>query len=92
MRRRKDDFKNKLAHYYTTEYDAVFLEDLNVKGMLEASGNARNKWEVGWCDLITVFEHHGEKNRLSGRNGSSRRHDQGVCVVRRGDGQAAVGA
>jgi putative transposase len=62
MTRRKDDLKHKLAHYYTTEYDAVFLEDLDVRGMLEAPGNARNKTEVGWRDLIAVFKHHGEKN------------------------------
>jgi len=62
MSNKKHDFKHKLAHFYTTEYDAVFLEDLNVKGMLETDENARNKHEVGWRDLISVFEHHGEKN------------------------------
>lgn len=62
MSRRKDDFKHKLAHFYTTEYDVVFLEDLDVKEMLEKDGNARNKHEVGWNDLVTIFEHHGEKN------------------------------
>ena len=62
MTRRKQDFKHKLAHHYTTEYDAVFLEDLNVKGMLEQDGNARNKHEAGWRDLITIFKHHGRKN------------------------------
>jgi putative transposase len=62
MSNKKQDFKHKLAHFYTTHYDAVFLEDLNVKGMLEGSGNARNKHEVGWRDAITIFEHHGEKN------------------------------
>jgi putative transposase len=62
MSRRKNDFKHKLAHFYTTEYDAVFLEDLDVKEMLESSGNARNKHEVGWSDLVRVFEYHGEKN------------------------------
>jgi putative transposase len=62
MTNKKDDFKHKLAHFYTMEYDTVFLEDLNVKGMLEGAGNARNKHEVGWRGLIEVFEHHGEKN------------------------------
>jgi putative transposase len=62
MTNKKDDFKHKLAHFYTTQYDAVFLEDLNVKGMLEGAGNARNKHEVGWRDLIQTFEHHSEKN------------------------------
>ncbi|MDL0134753.1 transposase [Halobacterium salinarum] len=62
MANKKDDFKHKLTHFYTTPYDAVFLEDLNVKGMLEGAGNARNKHEVGWRDLIQTFEHHCEKN------------------------------
>ncbi|WP_458207122.1 RNA-guided endonuclease InsQ/TnpB family protein [Haladaptatus sp. NG-SE-30] len=62
MSNKKRDFKHKLAHFYTTEYDAVFVENLNVKGMLESSENARNKAEVGWHDFITILEHHGEKN------------------------------
>jgi putative transposase len=40
----------------------VFIEDLNVKGILESPENTRNKAEVGWRDFITVLEHHGEKN------------------------------
>ena len=62
MTNKKQDFKHKLAHYYTTEFDAVFLEDLNVNGLLEGDSNARTKAEVGWRDLITTFEHHGRKN------------------------------
>jgi putative transposase len=62
MSNRKRDFKHKLAHFYTTAYDAVFVEDLNVKGLLEGPENAWNKAEVGWRDFITVLKHHGEKN------------------------------
>ncbi len=62
MSNKKRDFKHKLAHFYTTEYDAVFVEDLNVKGMLESHQNSRNKAEVGWRDFISILEHHGEKN------------------------------
>lgn len=62
MTAKKRDFKHKLAHFYTTTYDAVFLEDLNITGLMEGSGNARNTAEVGWRDLITIFEHHGRKN------------------------------
>jgi len=61
MSNRKRDFKHKLAHYYTTEYDAVFVEDLSVKPMLEAPGNARNKAEVGWREFIQILKHHGRK-------------------------------
>ncbi|WP_246988993.1 RNA-guided endonuclease InsQ/TnpB family protein [Halorientalis marina] len=62
MANKKRDFKHKLAHFYTTAYDAVFLEDLNVTGLMEGDGSARNMAEVGWRDLITVFKHHGKKN------------------------------
>lgn len=62
MSNKKRDYKHKLAHFYTTEYDAVFVENLNVKGMLEAPENARNKAEVGWRDFITILEHHGKKH------------------------------
>lgn len=40
----------------------MFVEDLNVKGILESPQNARNKAEVGWRDFITILNHHGEKN------------------------------
>lgn len=59
---KKRDYKHKLAHFYTTEYDAVFVEDLTVREMLESPGNARNKAEVGWRDFIAVLKHHGDKN------------------------------
>ena len=62
MRNKKSDFKHKLAHAYTTAYDAVFVEDLDVKSMLEGDDNARNKAEVGWRDFIRILEHHGRKN------------------------------
>ena len=61
MSNKKHDYKHKLAHYYTSEYDAVFVEDLNVKGMLEGPQNARNKAEVGWRDFISILKHHGRK-------------------------------
>ena len=62
MNRKKSDFKHKLARFYATEYDAVFVEDLDVKEMLESGGNARNKHEVGWSDFVGILEHHGEKH------------------------------
>ncbi|MDS0283837.1 RNA-guided endonuclease InsQ/TnpB family protein [Haloarcula onubensis] len=62
MSEKKWDFKNKIAHYYTAENSAVFLEDLKIKRMLESPQNARKKAESGWRDLITIFKHHGRKN------------------------------
>jgi len=61
MRQKKLDFKHKVAAFYTREYDAVFVEDLNVKPMLESSRNGRNTAEVGWREFITILKHHGRK-------------------------------
>jgi len=61
MQNKKADFKHKLAAFYTREYDAVFVEDLNVKSMLEGERNGRNTAEVGWRDFITIHKHHGRK-------------------------------
>ena len=61
MRNKKADYKHKVAAFYTREYDAVFVEDLNVKGMLESNRNSRNTAEVGWRDFITILKHHGRK-------------------------------
>jgi putative transposase len=62
MSNKKQDFKHKLARFYAREHDAVFVEDLNVKGMLEGPQRARNKAEVGWRDFITILKHHGDKH------------------------------
>ena len=61
MRNKKQDFKHKVAAFYTREYDAVFVENLNVKSMLEGSRNGRDTAEVGWRDFITILKHHGTK-------------------------------
>ncbi|ELY95692.1 transposase, IS605 OrfB family protein [Natrialba hulunbeirensis JCM 10989] len=62
MSNKKRDYKHKLAYFYATKYDAVFVEDLNVKSMLEGDGNARNKAEVGWSDFRKILEHHCDKH------------------------------
>jgi len=61
MRNKKADFKHKVAAFYTREYDAVFVEDLNVKEMLEGGHNSQNTAEIGWRDFITILKHHGRK-------------------------------
>ncbi|MFT4958090.1 MAG: putative transposase, partial [Halobacteriales archaeon] len=62
MRNKKRDYKHKLAHAYTTESDAVFVEDLDVKSMLDGEENARNMAEVGWREFIRILKHHGRKH------------------------------
>ena len=62
MSNKKRDYKHKLAHFYATAYDAVFVENLDVQSMLESEGNARNKSEVGWSDFRSILEHHCDKH------------------------------
>jgi putative transposase len=59
---KRTDFIEKLAHSYTTQYDAVFFEKLNVRGMLEQDSNSRNIASMSWSAAIKTFERHGNKN------------------------------
>jgi putative transposase len=62
LRNRRRDYREKLAHEYTSRYDAVFLEDLDVKGMLEGDRRGRNIAAMSWRKTIQAFKRHGEKN------------------------------
>ncbi len=42
LKHKRKDFREKLGRSYTQQYDAVFLEDLSVSGMLEGNRNGRN--------------------------------------------------
>ena len=59
---KRTDFIEKLARSYTTQYDAVFLEQLNVRGMVEQDSNGRNIASMSWSKAIKTFERHGDKN------------------------------
>ena len=57
IRRKVLDYQHKLTTWLVREYDAVFIEDLNVRGMLEGSHNARNKQDAAWRQFITLLEY-----------------------------------
>jgi len=59
---RREDYREKLAHEYTTRYDAIFLEDLDVKSMMESRRNSRNVAAMSWRQTIQAFNRHGKKN------------------------------
>lgn len=61
-RNRRRDYREKLAHEYTSRYDAVFLEDLEVKSLLEGERNSRNIAAMSWRKTIQAFKRHGKKN------------------------------
>ncbi|WP_254531721.1 RNA-guided endonuclease InsQ/TnpB family protein [Natrinema gelatinilyticum] len=57
IRRKVLDYQRKITTWLVTEYDAVFVEDLNVAGMLQGNGNARNKQDAAWRQFITLLEY-----------------------------------
>ena len=57
IRRKILDYQHKITTWLVREYDAVFVEDLDVKEMLEQSHNARNKQDAAWRQFITLLEY-----------------------------------
>lgn len=62
IRRKILDYQHKITSWLTQEYDAVFVEDLDVKPMLEQSHNARNKQDAAWTQYITLLEYKADLN------------------------------
>jgi putative transposase len=60
IKRKVVDFQHKLTTWLVKTYDAVFVEDLNVTGMLQADGNARNKQDAAWRGFIEMLEYKGD--------------------------------
>ena len=60
IRRNVLDYQHKLTTWLVKEYDAVFVEDLNVAGMLQGDGNARNTQDAAWRQFITLLEYKGD--------------------------------
>ncbi|TMT87120.1 transposase [Haloterrigena sp. H1] len=59
IRRTVLDYQHKLTTWLAKEYDAIFVEDLNVAGMLQDDRNARNKQDAAWRQFITLLEYKG---------------------------------
>jgi putative transposase len=57
IKRKVLDYQHKLTTWLVKTYDAVFVEDLNVSGMLQGDGNARNKQDAAWRQFITLLEY-----------------------------------
>jgi len=60
IKRKVLDYQHKITTWLVREYDAVFVEDLNVKGILEQSHNARNKQDAAWRQFISLLEYKAE--------------------------------
>ncbi|MFC7115687.1 RNA-guided endonuclease InsQ/TnpB family protein [Natronoarchaeum sp. GCM10025703] len=57
IKRKVLDYQHKITTWLVKEYDAVFVEDLNVQSMLQGDGNARNKQDTAWRQFITLLEY-----------------------------------
>lgn len=82
---RRNDYREKLAHEYTTQYDAVFLEDLDVKSMTESRGNSRNVAAMSWRETVQALKRHGEENGCHvievPSEGTTKRCSQCGCAI-----------
>ncbi|WP_128904901.1 RNA-guided endonuclease InsQ/TnpB family protein [Halorubrum amylolyticum] len=57
IKRKVLDYQHKITTWLVREYGAVFVEDLDVKEMLEQPHNARNKQDAAWRQFITLLEY-----------------------------------
>ncbi|MGZ0748286.1 MULTISPECIES: RNA-guided endonuclease InsQ/TnpB family protein [unclassified Haloparvum] len=57
IRRKVLDYQHKITTCLVREYDAVFVENLDIAGMLQGDGNARNKQDAAWRQFITLLEY-----------------------------------
>ncbi len=57
IKRKVMGYQHKLTTWLVREYDAVFVDDLDVKDMLEQSHNARNKQDAAWRQFITLLDY-----------------------------------
>jgi len=57
IKRKMLDYQHKITTWLVKKYDAVFVENLDVAGMLQSDGNARNKQDAAWRQFITLLEY-----------------------------------
>ncbi|ESS11134.1 MAG: transposase, IS605 OrfB family, central region [uncultured archaeon A07HR60] len=57
IKRKRHDFLHKLSNYYATEYDFVAVEELNIKSLLESSGNSQNTASAAWDTFTTLLKY-----------------------------------
>jgi putative transposase len=60
IKQKVEDFQHKLTTWLVKEYDAVFVEDLNISGILQQRENARNKQDAAWRGFIEMLEYKGD--------------------------------
>jgi len=57
IKRKRRDFLHKLSTCYAREYELVAVENLDVKEMVESSGNSRNTASAAWNTFTDLLEY-----------------------------------
>lgn len=60
VRNQRDDFLHKTANYYIKNYDAIYIEDLNVKGMVQNHHLARSINDSSWARFFDLLSYKAE--------------------------------
>lgn len=55
----RSDVLHKISHELVMKYDAVYLEDLNIKGMLKNHKLSRSISDVAWGELVRQLQYKG---------------------------------
>ncbi len=57
----RDDFLHKLSHYYTNNYGYIAVENLNIRGLIRISYNAKNIMDTSWSRFIQMLCYRAER-------------------------------
>ena len=57
----RDDFLHKLSRYYINNYGCIAVENLNIKGLIRISYNAKNIMDASWSRFIQMLCYKAER-------------------------------
>jgi len=57
----RNDFLHKLANYYISNYDSIYIEDLNIQGMAQNHNWALSITDSGWGKLFRLLSYKAEE-------------------------------
>ena len=61
LKHKRRDFLHKLSAHYAREYDLVAVEDLDAAGLVELSGNSRNRAGAAWGTFLRMLKYKCER-------------------------------